>query len=240
MQNEVQDTVQEIPAEVAPVQNQPDLQAPKASVVGNQPLNTDAGKGSRKLMMIAILLVLFVLVGGVFTVVGTDIFKGPKDKQLVSFANDVVKPEVKVASVKAPERKEAPGVGKVAFESVEEKGDGVWTVSRVESPHGKLLVNYMIVEEKGKTSGDFDAVIAIFNKYFQMPDATKDSWKIIDSYGGAVGITAYEIVTDNTDGSYSTRTGYSTSYKDGSYDIAVGACTSYPGDPDFDKHSCLR
>lgn len=102
-----------------------------------------------------------------------------------------------------------------------------------DKPHDQ----YILIEEKlDKGEHNLDLVLDVFNKYFIMLEAEPQDWKIEDN---GKGVTTFEAVFDNPDGSFDTRSSYTVSYKNGSVLVAVSACHKEVQDHQYRDRTCI-
>ncbi len=93
--------------------------------------------------------------------------------------------------------------------------------------------------EIGQPAGDLEAVLNIFNKYYNMPNVDKSEWKTTQI--PTINRTKYELIINETDEYFETRTAFTAKNKtEEKYLVYVMACKITKENSLFTKKSCLQ
>ncbi len=93
--------------------------------------------------------------------------------------------------------------------------------------------------EIGQPAGDLEAVLNIFNKYYNMPNVDKSEWKTTQI--PTINRTKYELIVNETDEYFETRTAFTAKNKtEEKYLVYVMACKITKENSLFAKKTCLQ
>lgn len=144
---------------------------------------------------------------------------------ILTYINKFLKLEYRVSELPPLDPIERTGIG--AMKIIEVKGQKFLV-----KDHKKTQA--VLTEEKQQQDDSLETVLRIFNKFYIMPEASKSAWIKQDIQNGK----SYELIIDNPDGSYDTRSSYAVKDSSGTYLIGLIACHRVP-DTDDNRKTCL-
>lgn len=219
------------------------------------PYNSEDNNKNKNFYILAgiFLVVIFLLTGGIFymdklgiryeeksdTPIHSAASENPNtptpplspeiSQSLIDFSKEVVNQEYQLSTISSYEKSVNQEIGGVEFIVEKAMFSNIYAEDLSTGEYWGIRT---FVVERGSKVYEFPIVIQMFNKYFKMPNNVED-WEVSSNSGSIT----YEIVMDNSDGSFDTRTSL-VNLGNEPY-IVVAACRITPANPLFSKRSCL-